>query len=104
MNRLPMHTQRPQPDVRTVPRLEQLDTTLDQRGLRRSPVRPAPPSSERRTFLRYRSRLIVPCRLTRNTGEGPWFATVRNISARGIGLISNRQFKANPTANRSSCA
>jgi hypothetical protein len=50
--------------------------------------------SERRTLLRRPSRLRLPCRLTRATGEGPWQATVRNISPGGVGLITGRPFKA----------
>jgi hypothetical protein len=88
MNHVPRQPLRFPPRVASRP---ELDTTLDRRRQQPPTVRQP---SERRTFLRYRSRLVVPCRLTRNTGEGPWFATVRNISARGIGLISNRQFKA----------
>jgi len=36
----------------------------------------------------------MPCRLLRATGEGPWEASVRNVSAGGIGLITSRPFKA----------
>ena len=48
---------------------------------------------DRRTLVRYISRAKGPCRLRRNTGEGPWLATIRNVSPQGIGLIAARAFK-----------
>lgn len=48
----------------------------------------------RRTVVRYTSRAKAPCRLRRNTGEGPWLATIRNVSPDGLGLIASRAFKA----------
>jgi hypothetical protein len=48
---------------------------------------------DRRTVVRYVSRSKTPCRLRRNTGEGPWLATIRNVSPGGIGLIAGRPFK-----------
>lgn len=48
---------------------------------------------DRRTVVRYVSRAKAPCRLRRNTGEGPWLATIRNVSPGGIGLIAGRAFK-----------
>jgi len=48
---------------------------------------------ERRTQVRHTTRLKTVCRLLRATEPGPWTATVRNVSAQGIGLISNRPFK-----------
>lgn len=59
-----------------------------------------PTRSDRRTVLRLPSQSRGQCRLTRNTGEGPWLAAIRNVSSSGIGLIANgsglaanRQFK-----------
>lgn len=51
------------------------------------------PRSEQRQSLRYRTRLQRGCRLIRARGEGPWFASVRNISATGIGLVCKDFFK-----------
>lgn len=51
------------------------------------------PRSELRQSLRFRTRLQRGCRLIRARGEGPWFASVRNISATGIGLVCKDFFK-----------
>ena len=51
------------------------------------------PRSERRTLVRHTTRLKAPCPLIRAAEEGPWFATIRNVSDGGIGLIANRPFK-----------
>jgi hypothetical protein len=48
---------------------------------------------ERRSGRRHVSRLTSRCLLKRATEEGLWKATVQNISAEGIGLITNRPFK-----------
>jgi len=57
-------------------------------------VKPAA-TNERRTKARKPTRVKIPCRVRRATGEGPWNATIRNISEDGIGLIADRQFKRN---------
>src|SRR5262245_24475859 len=51
------------------------------------------PRSEQRTALRFRTRLQRGCRLIRARGEGPWFASVRNVSATGLGLVCKDFFK-----------
>ena len=51
--------------------------------------------SERRTKARRPTRVKLPCRVRRATGEGPWNATIRNLSEDGIGLIADRQYKPN---------
>lgn len=48
---------------------------------------------ERRTVPRHVSKSKLPCKLVRITEEGPWPATVRNISAGGIGMVADRPFK-----------
>ncbi|OAI38798.1 hypothetical protein AYO40_06375 [Planctomycetaceae bacterium SCGC AG-212-D15] len=48
---------------------------------------------EARAAKRHVSRLKQPCRLLRITCEGPWLVTVRDISAEGIGLVSNAPFR-----------
>lgn len=48
---------------------------------------------ERRTVPRHVSKSKSPCKLVRITEEGPWPATVRNISAAGIGMVADRPFK-----------
>lgn len=53
------------------------------------------PPVERRTAARHTTKIKTACPLVRATEEGPWFATVRNISLRGCGLITNRPFKPN---------
>lgn len=58
-------------------------------------LRPSVIPRERRTAVRRTTRVKMPARLTRATGDGPWFATVRNISTTGVGLIADRQFKPN---------
>ena len=53
------------------------------------------PRSERRTLVRRVTCVRMACRLRRATGEGPWNATIRNISENGIGLIADRPYKPN---------
>lgn len=55
---------------------------------------PAVPAKERRAAKRMPSRAKNPCRVLRASAEGPWSATVRNVSAKGIGLIASREFPA----------
>src|SRR5262249_15537862 len=55
------------------------------------------PVKDRRHKGRLASRLKHRCRLKRATEEGSWMATVRNITAEGIGLIANRPFKPGMT-------
>jgi hypothetical protein len=52
---------------------------------------------DRRTSNRLVSRSKFRCRLKRATEEGTWMATVRNISAEGIGLLANRPFRSGMT-------
>jgi len=49
--------------------------------------------TERRTVVRHTTRLKAPCPVVRVAEEGPWFATNRNVSESGLGLIVNRAFK-----------
>ena len=56
---------------------------------------PIAAKSERRTKARRPTRVKLPCRVRRATGEGPWNATIRNLSEDGIGLIADRQYKPN---------
>lgn len=58
-------------------------------------MRPSTIPRDRRTGVRRTTRVKVQARLTRATGEGPWLASVRNLSAGGVGLIADRQFKPN---------
>jgi hypothetical protein len=59
-----------------------------------SQVTPCPrPPVDRRGRPRHATRLQRGCRLIRARGEGPWFASVRNISAEGVGLVSSNFFK-----------
>lgn len=51
------------------------------------------PNSERRTTIRHTTRLKRPVPVIRIIEEGPWLATIRNVSIRGIGLITERPFK-----------
>jgi len=51
------------------------------------------PRSERRTLVRHTTRWKSPCPLIRASEEGPWYATIRNVSDGGLGLIANRPFK-----------
>lgn len=51
------------------------------------------PHNEQRTTVRHTTRLKSPCPVIRVAEEGPWFATIRNVSEDGIGLISNRPFR-----------
>lgn len=51
------------------------------------------PHSERRTNVRHTTRVKNPCPVIRVAEDGPWFATIRNVSEDGIGLISNRPFR-----------
>jgi hypothetical protein len=45
------------------------------------------PNEERRSSVRYRSSLRVPCRLADDASSGPWKARVRDLSTIGIGLL-----------------
>jgi PilZ domain-containing protein len=58
-------------------------------------MRPSAIPRDRRTGMRRTTRVKVQARLTRATGDGPWFASVRNLSTGGVGLIADRQFKPN---------
>ncbi len=49
--------------------------------------------SERRTVVRHTTRLKAPCPVIRVAEEGPWFATLRNVSFSGLSMIANRPFK-----------
>ncbi|OAI51805.1 hypothetical protein AYO44_04875 [Planctomycetaceae bacterium SCGC AG-212-F19] len=51
------------------------------------------PHNEQRTNVRHTTRLKGPCPVIRAAEEGPWFATIRNVSEKGIGLITNRPFR-----------
>jgi PilZ domain-containing protein len=51
------------------------------------------PHDERRTTVRHTTRLKNPCPVVRTIEDGPWMATVRNVSPRGVGLIAQRPFK-----------
>ncbi|MBY0525193.1 MAG: PilZ domain-containing protein [Gemmataceae bacterium] len=51
------------------------------------------PQNERRTTARHTTRMKNACPLIRATEEGPWWATIRNVTMRGVGMISNRPFK-----------
>ncbi len=51
------------------------------------------PHHERRTTVRHTTRLKSPCPVIRIAEEGPWYATIRNVSDKGIGLIANRPFR-----------
>ena len=51
------------------------------------------PSRERRTAVRHITKLKTACKLVRVIEVGPWMATIRNISPRGISLIANRPFR-----------
>jgi hypothetical protein len=55
---------------------------------------PFPGTNRRGTALRHQTKLRAPCRLRRAIGSASWFAVVRNVSCDGIGLLSNRPFKA----------
>jgi hypothetical protein len=52
------------------------------------------PHHERRTNVRHTTRLKSPCPVIRCAEEGPWYATIRNVSDKGIGLITNRPFRS----------
>lgn len=51
------------------------------------------PHHERRTTVRHTTRLKAPCPVIRISEEGPWYATIRNVTEKGIGLIANRPFR-----------
>lgn len=51
------------------------------------------PHNEQRTSVRHTTRLKGPCPVIRAAEEGPWYATIRNVSEKGIGLIVNRPFR-----------
>jgi hypothetical protein len=51
------------------------------------------PPVERRTTVRLTTRIKTACPLIRATEEGPWWASVRNVSLRGVSLIVNRPFR-----------
>jgi PilZ domain-containing protein len=75
------------------------DGTEDAMPPQARPSRPTQPQttkptrSERRTTVRHPSRQRSPVRLTRNNGDGPWLARIRNVSAEGVGLIVDHPFK-----------
>lgn len=48
---------------------------------------------ERRTVVRHTTRLKSACPVIRVAEEGPWFATIRNVSQHGLSLIVDRPFK-----------
>jgi hypothetical protein len=48
--------------------------------------------TERRTTTRHLTRLDVTCRVMRAILDGASFATLRNVSPRGIGLITRRPY------------
>jgi hypothetical protein len=50
-------------------------------------------TGSRRATQRHPSRLRTPCHLRLATEEGKWLAAIRNISADGIGLLTNRPFR-----------
>jgi len=52
------------------------------------------PPVERRTSARLTTKMKTACPLIRATEEGPWWASVRNISLRGVSIIVNRPFRA----------
>jgi PilZ domain len=52
------------------------------------------PPMERRTSARFTTKMKTACPLIRATEEGPWWASVRDVSLRGISLIVNRPFRA----------
>jgi hypothetical protein len=56
-------------------------------------LQPVKKPADRRTTVRHTSHQRNPARLTRATGEGPWMVRIRNVSADGVGLISNQPFK-----------
>jgi hypothetical protein len=49
--------------------------------------------TERRTVVRHTTRFKQPIPVVRCAEEGPWFATIRNVSERGLSLIVDRPFK-----------
>jgi hypothetical protein len=51
------------------------------------------PRNNQRTLVRHTTRLKAPCPVIRAAEVGPWYATIRNVSDRGIGLIANRPFR-----------
>jgi PilZ domain len=51
------------------------------------------PPHEQRTSMRHTTKFKSACPLVRATEEGPWWATVRNVSRHGIGLIADRPFR-----------
>jgi hypothetical protein len=55
---------------------------------------PFPGSNRRGQAPRFQTKLRAPCRLRRAIGTETWYAVVRNVSCEGIGLLSNRPFKA----------
>ena len=51
------------------------------------------PAHDRRTAVRYTTRLQGPCPIVRATEEGCWWARLRNVSRAGAALIVNRPFR-----------
>src|SRR5271156_6224179 len=51
------------------------------------------PPVERRTSARLTTKFKTACPLIRATEEGPWWASVRNVSLRGVSIIVNRPFR-----------
>ncbi|MGE3806843.1 MAG: PilZ domain-containing protein [Gemmataceae bacterium] len=54
-------------------------------------------TGSRRVTARHPSRLKTPCQLRLATEEGKWLAALRNISADGICILSNRCFRPGMT-------
>jgi hypothetical protein len=52
-------------------------------------------AGERRANVRHTPRLKGACPLIRVAEDGPWYATIRNVSEKGIVLIANRPFRPN---------
>src|SRR5262249_24231295 len=50
------------------------------------------PNSDRRTTVRHNTQVKVACRVTRAVEMGPWHASLRNVSIRGVSLMADRPF------------
>jgi hypothetical protein len=50
------------------------------------------PPVERRVSPRFTTKFKTACPLIRATEEGPWWASVRDVSLRGVSIIVNRPF------------
>jgi hypothetical protein len=48
---------------------------------------------ERRKTVRHSTRLHTSCLVIKAAEEGTWLTRIRNVSAKGIGLICQRSFK-----------